>query len=70
MKECQWNIWVRDTAALVKALILIDGVIKFSESKLEFHNDFLTQCQSSARTAIQRNHLCFVLFCLIASIAL
>lgn len=40
MKECQKNIWVRKTAALGKALVLIDWVIKFGE--LELTNFIIT----------------------------
>lgn len=34
MKRRQWNIWLNDTAALGKALIFIDWVIKCGESEL------------------------------------
>lgn len=36
-KECQQNMWVRDAAALGKAPILGDWVIKVGESELIFH---------------------------------
>lgn len=53
MKERQQNIWVRDPAALGKALI---------QTYHEFHNDFLAQDQSSARTAIYRGTICVTFY--------